>query len=119
MYFNYHALPNIVCSLLLLFLGYFVFFKKRSKTNFIFLLLTLSAAMWQLGTFLMLLSDSQSVAYFWSRMTVVAVTFIPVTLFHFVVSILDLKKMMRYVSILYAIALFMFLPLIYSGVFLK
>jgi len=119
MYLNYLALPNIFCVLFLLGLSVFILVKKPNITTTIFTSLMLSAAIWQAGTSLTLLSKNPIMAFVWIKITYIGVTFIPVTLFHFVVSFIDHKKAKYYVLLNYLIAIGIILPLSWMGIFLN
>lgn len=119
MILNFHALPNIFCSVFLLSLGWAVYVINRTKTNFTFFLLTLSAAIWQIGTFLALLSNNPEIAFFWTKFSYIGVTLIPVTMFHFIVNQFNIKKFKMPVFWAYIIAIGIFIPLTWFNIFLK
>ncbi|MCP4653482.1 MAG: GHKL domain-containing protein [Candidatus Omnitrophica bacterium] len=117
--FNGNAIPNIACTLFLVCLGYYAYFANKSKVTFLFSCLTLSAAVWQGSTALVLLSGNSETAFLWTKISYMGVTFIPVTMFHFVVNFLNIEKYRKYIAGCYFVALFLFIPLTWLGVFLK
>ena len=116
---NTFAYPNIFCVIFLISLGNAAFFLRRTKANFIFSLLTLSAAIWQLGTAFAIMSVNAETAFFWTKFSYIGVTLIPVTMFHFVVALLNIPKGQKYVPMAYFVAIFIFIPLSLSGIFLS
>ena len=115
---NINGIPSVICSLFLLFLGALVFVSNRCKTNFLFFCLTLSAAIWQIGTALTILSATPEIAFFWTKFSYIGVTFIPVTMFHFTISLLGRKGFDKYIVLSYLTALLIFVPLSWLNVFL-
>ncbi|MFA4858289.1 MAG: histidine kinase N-terminal 7TM domain-containing protein [Candidatus Margulisiibacteriota bacterium] len=119
MFLNPYVLPNLFCLLSLACMGVFIFAKNRCETNFTFLLLIVSTMLWQAGTSLVLCSNTSEMAFFWTKISYIGVTLIPVTMFHFVTSILSIKSLKHYVIATYLIALFLFLPLVRFNFFLE
>jgi len=115
---NIYAYPNIFCVLFLISLGLFAFLSKRTKTNFLFALLTLSAAIWQLGTALTMMSSEPNVAFFWTKFSYIGVTLIPITMLHFVINYLNIQKARIFIPISYGLGLIVFIPLTWMNVFL-
>jgi signal transduction histidine kinase len=120
---NLYAIPNIIGATFCIIIGLFVFLKnKRSEVNKSFLFLALSSFAWQIGTALVLLSDTPSLALFWSRRTYLGSLFIPITTYHFVTAFLHNKNRKLFVILSYLIGIFIFLPLsqtsyFFSGVY--
>lgn len=119
MYFNYYAIPNIICAAFLLFIGYYVFRKKCDKNALIFFLLTITAAVWQAGTALILLSNDPHIAFMWIKLTYIGPVFIPVVLLHFVSTLLGKRKVDAYIKYLYIIVTIIFMLLIKMNVLLN
>jgi len=84
MSFNLYAIPNIICTILCIFMGISVYLRKRSNEGFIFLLLTISTAIWQLGTAFVVMSNNTTSAIYWSKFCQIGVTFIPIFTLHFI-----------------------------------
>jgi len=116
---NPYAYLNIFCAVFLITLGCFVFLFKKTKTNFIFSLLTTSAAIWQFGTALTIMSKDPNTAFLWTKFSYLGVTLIPITMFHFVVNYLNINNAKRYIPIAYFIGLFVFMPLTWMNIFLN
>jgi diguanylate cyclase (GGDEF)-like protein len=109
---NPYAIPNSICALFCLGVGMFVFFKNRkSSVNISFALLGLSAFVWQLGTFMVLLSKNSDVALFWCRFTYKGAIFIPITTYHFAINFLRKKAQLRLVFLSYSIGAILFVPI--------
>ncbi|MDH5661436.1 MAG: diguanylate cyclase [Elusimicrobiota bacterium] len=109
---NPYAIPNLVCALFCLGVGIFVFFKnKKSSVNISFALLCLSTFIWQLGTFMVLLSKNSDVAIFWCRFTYKGAIFIPITTYHFVINFLRKNVQRKFVIISYFIGAILFVPI--------
>ncbi len=113
------ALLNVLSVLFLMFLGCFVYFSKKNRSNFAFLLLTFSAAVWQAGTYLTIIAENPEVAFFWTKVSYIGVTLIPVTMFQLVIELLGLKQLRKMVFLSYAVALFIYIPITWANIFLN
>ncbi len=113
MIFNWNAIPNLLCSVAIFSIGLFVYSQRRkSQIGFSYLLLTSSAAVWQLGTFFVLSSGTEQMALMYCRLTYLGSLFIPLTTFHFTIAVLDEDRQQRNLIIAaYLIGLLFFLPL--------
>lgn len=113
MIFNWNAIPNLICSAAIFLVGLVVYGQRRkSQIGFSYLLLTSSAAVWQLGTFFVLSSSTEQVALFFCRLTYFGSLFIPFTTFHFSLAVLDEDQRYRGLIIAaYAAGILLFLPL--------
>ena len=115
---NIYALPNITCAIFCFSIGFLVFIKNReSRINRIFFLFTLSGAIWQIGSFLALLSTEPGPALHWCKFSYIGVLFIPITTYDFITQILNKKRQRKFVFIVYLIGIFGFLPLVKSKYF--
>jgi len=100
--FNPYAIPIFLTSIFLLGLGIFVFLhNKKSETNFSFLLLCLSASIWQFGYTLVFMSTSAETAIFWQKIVYLGVPFLTPAIYHFSVSFLKLNRQRRNIAIFY------------------
>ncbi|MBU0687318.1 MAG: hypothetical protein KKB81_05645 [Candidatus Margulisbacteria bacterium] len=118
MFLNIYSLPNFICFLFLVLLGCLVFIIKRDNINFAFMLLTLSAAIWQIGTFSTLCAKSAELAFFWTQFSYIGVTFIPITMLHFVMLFIKDKRSTKFIIGTYLIAAPLFIILTYMNIFL-
>ena len=117
---NLYALPNLFCAVACLGIGVFVLTRNyRSPVNVSYSLLALSAFIWQVGTFLLLVSVTAETAYRWSQFVYVGAIFIPITTYHFVTVFLKRPKLNRSVKIIYFIGALIFLPLSQTPYFLS
>jgi len=105
-YFAFSGLLNFIVSL---FLGILVYLKgKKIFANKIFILDTLSVALWSFGYFFWQVSTNFDSALFWSRVLMAGSIFIPLFYFHFILCFLDIIHKNRgilYIS--YVLAVFL------------
>jgi signal transduction histidine kinase len=113
MLLNWNAIPNLLCSAAIFSVGLFVYSQRRkSQIGLSYLLLTSSAAVWQLGTFFVLSSASEQTALLFCRLTYFGSLFIPFTTFHFSLAILDEDRQHRgLIIVTYLVGILIFLPL--------
>lgn len=117
---NFYAIPPLITALILFSLGLFVFFKnKKSKSNIIFCLFSLSMVLWLFGYTNMYLSKNIFSALRWARIGFIGIVFIPIFAYHFITSFLNLKKKIM-LAIIYTLAIPSLLlsqtDYIYSGI---
>lgn len=113
-----YAIPNIACAVLCFSIGFLVFIKnQKSHINRIFFFFTISGTIWQIGSFLALLSIQPELSLHWCKFSYLGVLFIPITTYHFVTKLLDLKRQRKFVFLTYLIGVFGFLPLVKSPYF--
>ena len=113
MFLNSYAIPNLICFTGLIALASFVS-KKRSGSSvgLAYLVLCLSTAAWQIGTFFVLCSRSKELALLFCRFTYLGSLFIPATTYHFVISALGEKpRRSRVLWGIYFVWFLIFLPL--------
>lgn len=90
---NLFAIPPFITSIFLLFLGGIIYLKNRkSKPNIVFTCLCLSLFVWLFGYTEMYLSKDTQSALFWARNGFIGIIFIPILVYHFVVSFLKIKR---------------------------
>jgi len=115
---NFHAIPNLISSLFCLSIGLISCFRnRRSIVNRIFFFLTFVVFIWQIGTFLVLLSMQPDVALFWCRFVYIGAIFIPIVFYHFTISFLELKQK-KFILLNYLLGFFIFLPLSWTPYFI-
>lgn len=112
MFFSFYAIPNLLCFFACLGIGFFVFAKRsRTPVGVSFLLLALSAATWQIGTFFVLSSASAELALLFCRLTYLGSLFIPITTYHFVLAGLgQIDSSRKSLILAYGIGICFFLP---------
>lgn len=113
MFLNSYAIPNLICFVGLIALASFVFKKRAgSSVGLAYLVLCLSAAVWQIGTFFVLCSKSEELALSLCRLTYLGSLFIPATTYHFVISALgEEPRRSRVLWTIYLTWFLIFLPL--------
>jgi signal transduction histidine kinase len=105
-YFAFSGLLNFIVSL---FLGILVYLKGRKIfANKIFVLDTLSVALWSFGYFFWQVSTDFDSALFWSRVLMAGAIFIPLFYFHFILCFLDsIHKNQGILYVSYGLAIFL------------
>jgi signal transduction histidine kinase len=102
--FNPYSIPTFLTAIFLFCLGLFVFLKnKRSEVNFSFLLLCLSASIWQFGYTFVFMSTASENALFWQKVVYLGVPFLTPAIYHFSVAFLKLQKQRKNILIFYII----------------
>ncbi len=100
--FNLYSIPTFLTALFLFILGLSVFMRdKRSDINFSFLLVCLSATIWQLGYTFVYLSADQHTARIWQKFVYFGIPFLSPAMYHFSTAYLDLKQQRKYVILSY------------------
>ncbi|MCD4814525.1 hypothetical protein K8S19_12645 [bacterium] len=89
---NHYATAQLLNSIIVPILGFYVFFKNhRSTTNLTFFLHSLALSVWSFSFFKMALSQNSAEGLFWSRALHVGAALIPAFFMHFVLSILKIN----------------------------
>jgi len=92
-FFNLHAIPVFFIAFLMLASGLFIFSQnKKAHINFAFLLMCLSVFVWLFATGMGYLSKREDVASFWFKIDNFGVTFISVSVYYVVLSLLELNR---------------------------
>src|SRR4030042_4410926 len=87
--FNPYAIPNLVVTISLLGLGFFVFLhNKKSMTNLSFLALCLSASLWLFGLAMCYLSKNEAIAVSWGKVEYTGLVFLTTNIYAFSVAYL-------------------------------
>ena len=119
-YFNPFSIPNLISAISCLAIGVFTFaMNSKSKVNRIFFVQAITACIWQLGTFLILISKEASYVIFWARFTYLGAIFIPFTAFHLAAEFLNRKEIKKFVYFGYLLGFFIFLPLSRTSYFIN
>ena len=90
---NIYAFFPLGTSICLALFGLFIINKKHdSPLNLTFALLCFSTSLWSFGYSMMYASLSETNALFWARIGYVGVIYIPISLYHFTVTLLKQKR---------------------------
>jgi len=109
-----YSLPPFISSVLVLFLGIFVFAKNRkSIVNITFSLECLSIFLWVFGYAMMYSTRNEAFALWCTKFVYTGVTFIPTFFYHFTISFLHRDSLRRKTIILAYIYGFLFLGLLH------
>lgn len=93
---HFYAYSGLINGLLALFLGLMVYLRGRKNPLFqTFLLLNLSIAVWSLAYWRWLLQTEAEPALLWTRILDIGAIFIPITFFHWVMTLLERGKKNR------------------------
>src|SRR6187397_150789 len=117
--FNQYALPLLVTSLAVLFLGVLTLAQERgSRVAGPFVLMSLTLAVWSFGMGAMYLSGSEETASLWAKLGHVGLIFFPTAAYHFTLRVLDRRTRDPILLTGIAGSLF-FLPALASDAFLR
>jgi signal transduction histidine kinase len=107
---NTYVLSGIITAIFSLILGIFVYFKnKESHVNRTWFLFSLSISIWSFGMVETTVAESKEMALFWGRLHYIGAIAIPLFFFHFVITILNIRKIKKTLFIVYIIGFFFFL----------
>ncbi|MFQ6119094.1 MAG: histidine kinase N-terminal 7TM domain-containing protein [Methanosarcinales archaeon] len=108
---NFYALTGLINGISASVLGLFVYFKNRKAfANKIFGLFCLAVSVWSYGYFLWQIATTAESALFWSRGLMAGSVFIPITYFHFILSLIKkTKEYKKWLIFGYLISIFFFL----------
>ena len=107
--FNPYAIPNLIVTISVLALGFFVFLhNKKSMVNFSFLALCLSASLWLFGLAMCYLSKNEAIAVSWGKVEYAGLVFLTTNIYAFSVAYLKLKRQKKFVALGYLLS-FLFL----------
>lgn len=102
------------------FFAILVLFKDRkSLSNRLFGLFSLSFALWTFSYGIWLLQNNFEQALFWSRMLNLGAIFIPILILHWILSVLELHEKKRKLLIIGYLITFIFVPFSFSPYFIK
>lgn len=101
---NFYSIPPLLISILLFILGIFVLSKNiKSKLNFVFFLLCLTSSVWLFSNFIAFSKFGANNVSFWLNLAYCGVVFIAITIFHYTVTFLNIKKLNFYIPFNYLI----------------
>ncbi|MFH1822595.1 MAG: histidine kinase N-terminal 7TM domain-containing protein, partial [Patescibacteria group bacterium] len=117
---NFYIFAHFLTAVISLFISYVVFTKNRKSVTHITLsLFSFSIFIWSAAYGIWLLSDSETEALFWSRILNLGATFIPVFLFHWILSFLGISKKKRILIIFYYVVIFSFALFSFSDHYIR
>ena len=97
---SFYAITGLVNAITATFLGFFVYLKNRKENaNKTFARFCIAVAVWSYSYFIWQISTTYETALFWSRALMTGSIFIPITLFHFGITFLDVLQRERKVLI--------------------
>jgi len=101
----YLLLPS---GTLIFLVGLYGWLKVRKRENFIFFLLSLTQALWSVGTFLMWrFCGNDKMVVFWDRFLYLPAFFMPPLVYHFSIEFCKIKKQRFLLRVSYLIAIFL------------
>ena len=101
---NPYAIPPLVTSVLIFLLGFLVLLKNStSKTNILFFLEKFAISIWLFSDYMMFDARVPEEAYLWSKISYVAIIFIPIFYLHFTLAFLGIKKYKKMLIAVYAL----------------
>jgi len=107
--FSLFSITTLLTSISSLFLGVFVIYRDiKSKQNFLWGMVSLSATIWSFGLYQIINSNSEAEAIFWNKILYLGAIFIPIFYYHFICSFLNSEKKDRI-----KIVLFYFVSLVF------
>lgn len=93
---NIYSFPPLLCSLIALLLGAFVYSRNRhSIVNISFSLLCLTTFWWQFSWFILFNTQNEIIAHYLVKIGYSGIIFIPITFFHFVIYFFNLDKIKK------------------------
>lgn len=102
MYFNPYSIPPFVITLVISWLGIIVYVQnKKSPVNRSFFLMSLSIVVWLFFAGVTFNCHQKELAEVFARITNIGVTFISITMFHFITAFLHIAKLRNLVFFFY------------------
>jgi len=110
---------SLVCSLIFAALGLFVLFNRpKTQEKIVFSILCFEAFCWQFLLFLSFFSSDPSYLDYLAKIVYLAITFIPFTFYHFIVSYLKIKKERWLILLFYSLGVFL-VALLWTDLFVR
>jgi len=98
---NVVVLMPLLSAVLVIVLGVFIFIKDiRNIVNILYLLFSISIFIWLFGTYMMFISQTHEVAFYWDKFVYIGVVFIPALIYHFGVTFIGKARKRLLVIIL-------------------
>ena len=90
---TFYSIPPLTCSVLVMFVGIFVFSKNRKSTvNLTFFFLTVGILLWLSGYSILYQIENKSTALSWAKFLYLGVIFLPTFSHHFLVAFLNINS---------------------------
>jgi len=88
-----YSIPPLICAVLFLLMGIFVFLRsKKSIVNITFILTCFVTFWWQFSWFILFNSNNEKLALYLVKIGYIGIIFIPITFFHFFIYFLGPQK---------------------------
>lgn len=117
---NIFALFGFINGISGVIFGLLVYSKNpKNLVNRIFGLMSLSLAVWAFSYGFWFLSQEKEIALFWTRLLSLGSTFIPITFFHWILALLNLKKKRKTIIITGYIFTFVLALFSFSSLYVK
>ncbi|MBI5149366.1 MAG: GAF domain-containing protein [Candidatus Omnitrophica bacterium] len=102
MHFNPYSVPPFITAIIIAWLGIIVYTRnQKSPVNRSFSLMSFSIVVWLVSAGTTFNCNQEKLAELFARITNVGVSFISITMFHFVISFLHIEKLKKFVIFLY------------------
>ncbi len=106
MYFNLYSIPPFITAIIILWLGIVIYIRnKNSRVNQSFFLMAFSTVVWLFFAGVSYSCNRKELADVFVRITNIGVTFISITMFHFITAFLNITKLKKLVIFLYGYGL--------------
>lgn len=117
---NFYALPPLICAIISIFLGLFIFLRnKTSIVNIAFALLCLVTFHWQFSWFILFTFGGEKLASTLVKIGYVGIIFIPITFYHFIAAFLEKTKENKFVYFSYLLGFVFVYFLLATNYFVK
>ena len=120
MQLNIFSIPPFIASLLTLLLGVFIYRKNRkSAQNIAYALECVSVFVWFLAYSVMFSCKDSKIASIFGKIGYVGVTFIPITFYHFTISLLGIKSQKNILKACYFLGAIFLLLLLATDLYIS
>src|SRR4030042_6478724 len=113
---NLNSIFHLLASVTIIIFSIFVFIKNKKNIYFVFF--GTAIFIWLFASYFAYVSQIESQALFWFKISYIGVIFIPSTFFHFIFNLLG-RKLNKTISLNYIISLFFIFLLYFSEYFIK
>ncbi len=118
--FNPYSIPTLVISFFLFSLGILVFLKNKGKpANRSLFYMCFSTAVWLFFESIAYNLTDENLANIFMRISYLGVTFIAITMFHFIYNFLNLMKCRRFIIVFYCLGIFESISILYGNLIIK
>ncbi|MBI3616982.1 MAG: GAF domain-containing protein, partial [Candidatus Omnitrophica bacterium] len=120
MYFNPYSIPPFITTIIIFWLGIVVYARnKESPVNRSFFLMSFSIVVWLFFAGVSYSCNRKELAEVFVRITNVGVFFIPITMFHFTVTFLQITKLRKFIIFLYGYGLICSVLVLFTNLLVK